>query len=64
MWYNRRTGFSREEERFMFDTLTWRIKHDSGDSHYWANLSLKVAGVLATAMLVFVALYFFVQALE
>jgi len=48
----------------MFDTLTWRIKHDSGDSHYWANLSLKVAGVLATAMLVFVALYFFVQALE
>jgi len=48
----------------MFDTLTWRIKHDAGDAHHLANLSLKVAGVLAAAMLVFVALYFFVQALE
>jgi hypothetical protein len=48
----------------MFDSPTERIKRDAGDAHDWANLSLRVAGVLVTATLVFTALYFFVQALE
>jgi hypothetical protein len=57
-------GFPGEEERFMFYSLTERIKRDAGDAHDLANLSLRVAGVLVTATLVFTALYFFVQALE
>ena len=48
----------------MSDTLTERIERDEGDAHHLANLSLRVAGVLVTATLVFTALYFFVQALE
>ena len=48
----------------MFYSLTERIKRDTGDAHDLANLSLRVAGVLVTATLVFTALYFFVQALE
>ena len=48
----------------MSDTLTERIKRNAGDAQHLANLSLRVAGVLVTAALVFAALYFFVQALE
>ena len=48
----------------MFDTLTERIRRDGGDVHHVANLSLRVAGVLVAATLVFGALYAFVRALE
>jgi hypothetical protein len=48
----------------MFNTLTERMKHDEGAVHHLANLSLRVAGVLVMATLVFAALYFFVQSLE
>ncbi|HEY1205947.1 MAG: hypothetical protein ABSH46_01845 [Bryobacteraceae bacterium] len=48
----------------MSDTLTERIKHDAGDAHRLASLSLRVAGLLAIATLVFAALYFFVQSLD
>ena len=48
----------------MFDTLAERIKRGAGDAHHLANLSLRVAGLLAIATLVFAALYFFVQSLE
>jgi hypothetical protein len=34
------------------------------DTHRLANLSLRLAGVLVTATLVFAALFFFVRALE
>jgi len=34
------------------------------DTHRLANLSLRLAGVLVTATLVFAALYFFVQSLD
>ena len=49
---------------FMFDTLTERIKRDAGDAHHRVNLSLRVAGLLAMATLVFAALYFFVRSLQ
>jgi hypothetical protein len=48
----------------MFDTLTERIKRDAGDAHHRVNLSLRVAGLLAMATLVFAALYFFVRSLQ
>jgi hypothetical protein len=48
----------------MFDTLTVRGKRDAGDAYDSVNLSLRVAGVLVSATLVFAALYLFVQALE
>jgi len=64
MWYNPTTGLAGEEERFMFDSLTERTSRDEGDVHHLANLSLRVAGVLVIATVVFGALYYFVQALE
>jgi len=48
----------------MFGTLMERGKRDTGDAHDLVNLSLRVAGVLVTATLVFAALFFFVRALE
>ena len=64
MWYNPTTGIPGEEERVMFDSLTEPIKRNGGDVHHLASLSLRVAGVLLIATVVFSALYFFVQALE
>jgi len=48
----------------MFDSPTEQFARQAGDVHHLANLSLRVAGVLVTAALVFSALYFFVQALD
>ena len=48
----------------MFDTLTERIKHDPGDAHRLTSLSLRVAGLLGIAALIFAGLYFFVQSLD
>jgi len=48
----------------MFDTLTEQTRRDAGDAHHLANLSLRVAGVLVIATVVFATLYAFVQALQ
>jgi hypothetical protein len=48
----------------MFNTLTERSERYGNDVHRWANLSLRLAGVLVAAAVVFVALYAFVEALE
>jgi hypothetical protein len=48
----------------VFDSFTEPIKRDVGDARRLANLTLRVAGVLMAATVVFMALYFFVQALD
>ena len=48
----------------MLDALTERTRHEAGDVHRLAHLSLRLVGVLVIATIVFAALYIFVQALE
>ena len=48
----------------MFNTLTQHVKADEQELKRIMELSLRLAGVLAAAILVFVALYFFVASLE
>jgi len=48
----------------MFHTLTQYVKADELERKRLLELSLRLAGVLAAAILVFVALYFFVASLE
>ncbi|MBZ5591478.1 MAG: hypothetical protein LAP39_04530 [Acidobacteriia bacterium] len=45
-------------------TLTHYVKSDEALQKRSMGLSLRVAGVLAAAILVFMALYYFVAALE
>jgi hypothetical protein len=48
----------------MSNTLTKRFKSDQELRQLSVGHSLRVAGVLAAAVLVFIALYYFVAALE
>jgi hypothetical protein len=48
----------------MFNTLTQRVKADEQEPTQLMNLSLRIAGVLVAATLVFMALYFFVASLD
>jgi len=48
----------------MSNTLTKRVQSDEQSQKLSLGQSLRVAGVLAAAVLVFVALYYFIAALE
>ena len=48
----------------MFDTLTQHIKAEEQELKRLTKSSLRIAGVLAVAILVFLILYFFVASLE
>ncbi len=48
----------------MFNTLTRRVKADEQELTRLVELSFRIAGVLVAAILVFMALYFFIAALD
>ena len=48
----------------MFNTLTQRVKADEQGLTRLVDLSLRIAGVLVAAILVFMALYFFIASLD
>jgi hypothetical protein len=48
----------------MFNTLTQRVKADEQELTRLVELSLRIAGVLVAAILVFMALYFFIASLD
>jgi hypothetical protein len=48
----------------MFNTLTQRVKADEQELMRLLELSLRIAGVLVAATLVFMTLYFFVASLD
>jgi hypothetical protein len=48
----------------MFNTLTQRVKADEQELTRLVELSLRIAGVLVAAILVFMTLYFFVASLD
>jgi F0F1-type ATP synthase membrane subunit a len=48
----------------MFHTLTQYVKADEEELKRFMELSLRLAGVLAAAILVFLLLYFFVASLD
>jgi len=48
----------------MFNTLTQHVKTDEQELTRLVELSLRMAGVLVAAILVFMALYFFIASLD
>jgi hypothetical protein len=48
----------------MFNTVTQGVKADEQELMRLVGLSLRIAGVLVAAILVFMALYFFIASLD
>jgi F0F1-type ATP synthase membrane subunit a len=48
----------------MFNTLIQRVKADEQELTRLVELSLRIAGVLVAAILVFMALYLFIASLD